>query len=67
MAPIHILKLMKFESLTESERSHLKKLRETLHKRKRDLELAISHVDRGLKKGAAKKRKRKVAKKRRHR
>jgi hypothetical protein len=31
------------------------------------LELAISHVDRGLKKGAAKKRKRKVAKKRRHR
>jgi hypothetical protein len=63
MAPIHILKLMKFDNLTDSERSHLKKLKKTLHKRKRDLELAIRHVDRGL----AKKGKRKVAKKRKHR
>jgi hypothetical protein len=59
MAPIHILKLMKFDDLSPTDKNHLKRVKESLQQRRRELDQAIKHVDRGLKKGRKRKRKHK--------
>ncbi len=59
MAIVDILKLIKFEDLTDAERA---KWKQKLQVRKRELEVAMRAVDSGLK-TLAKKRKLKKAKK----
>jgi hypothetical protein len=68
MAPIHVLRLLNYQALSGTQRNELQKLKETLQRRRRELDLAISHVNRMLKQGpsvkkVAKKLKRKAAKK----